>query len=180
MSIHEAGELSYVVLDVPEPQASAVLSIRERHADLFRAALPVEITLTDSLDPSQALVAAAAAMDTAASEMPAIRTSFASAYRFPDSDTFVVRVQDEEPFRILRDRLLSAGLRVEPSRHDFVPHCTLRTRSPVDDHDAHDLLRAVVPGPLTLDTMSLYTLRRSAAPAGVESELRHRVRLGLP
>ncbi len=51
--MHESDELTYVVLDVPDPQAASVTAIRKAHADLVRAALPVEITLTEGFDPAQ-------------------------------------------------------------------------------------------------------------------------------
>src|ERR687892_385869 len=91
-AMHDPRALSYIVLDVPEPQASAVMSIRRTHRDLFRAALPVEITLTDSIDPSQDPRDAFENFETVAAEAQSIRTSFLEAHRFPDSDTFVMRL----------------------------------------------------------------------------------------
>jgi hypothetical protein len=49
---------TYVVLDVPEPFASAVMGIRKRHRDEFRSSLPDEITVAGSngvgeLEPAQ-------------------------------------------------------------------------------------------------------------------------------
>lgn len=176
--MHEPGALSYVVLDIPEPQASVVMGIRETHGDLFRAALPVEVTLTDSLDPSQDADEAFMALDAIASATRPIATSFAGAHRFPGSDTFVMRLADDEPFRILRDRIISAGLKFEPpSGYEFIPHCTLRTRSPVTADEADQLLGTEIPGEMVLDTLSVYTLTRASTPAGVECRLRHRARL---
>lgn len=175
--IHEPGALSYVVLDVPEPQASAVMSIRVAHADLFRAALPVEITLTDSFESSQAATEAFAVLDEIGAVTPPIHASFVGAHRFPDSDTFVMRLSDDEPFRVLRDRIVSTGLRFEPSQYEFVPHCTLRTRSPVSPGEADQLLATEIAGRMELGELSLYTLTRAQTPAGVNCTLRHQVRL---
>ena len=175
--IHEPGALSYVVLDVPEPQASAVMSIRVAHADLFRAALPVEVTLTDSFEPSQAVSEAFAVLDEIGADTPPIYASFAGAHRFPDSETFVMRLSDDEPFRALRDRLMSTSLRFAPSQYEFVAHCTLRTRSPVRPDEAEQLLATEIAGRMELDRLSIYTLMRADTAAGVNCALRHRVRL---
>jgi len=178
--MHDPGALTYIVLDVPEPQASAVMSIRRAHRDLFRAALPVEITLTDSIDPSQDPDDAFEAVASVAAESQPIQTSFLNAHRFPDSDTFVMRLADEAPFRHLRNRILSTGIAFQPSEYEFVPHCTLRTRSPVSDKDARVLLTTEIPGTMVLDTLSVYTLTRAATPSGVSCDLRQRFPLGAP
>jgi 2'-5' RNA ligase len=175
--MHDPGALTYIVLDVPEPQASAVMSIRRAHQDLFRAALPVEITLTDSIDPSQDPDDAFEALENVAAETQPIRTSFLKAHRFPDSDTFVMRLADEMPFRDLRNRIEATGIAFQPSEYAFVPHCTLRTRSPVSDEDARQLLGTEIPGPMVLDRLSIYTLTRATAPSGVSCDLRLRLQL---
>ena len=82
--MHESDELTYVVLDVPDPQAASVMAIRKAHADLVRAALPVEITLTESFDPAQDPGQAFTALDDIAQEVTSIEASFAGAHRFPN------------------------------------------------------------------------------------------------
>jgi len=178
--MHDPGALTYLVLDVPEPQASAVMSIRRAHRDLFRAALPVEITLTDSIDPSQDPDDAFEALEKVAAESHPIQTSFLKAHRFPDSDTFVMRLADEMPFRDLRNRIILTGIAFQPSEYAFVPHCTLRTRSPVSDEDARLLLDTEISGPMMLNSLTIYTLTRADTPSGVSCDLRQRVRLGAP
>jgi 2'-5' RNA ligase len=154
------------------------MAVRRAHADLFRAALPVEITLTDSFDPAQDADEAFASIDAIASATGPISTSFVGAHRFPNSDTFVMRVRDEEPFIALRQTIVAAGLKFEPpSPFSFIPHCTLRTRSPVAQSEAESLLDTKIPGDMVLDSLSIYTLTRSSAPGGVEFRLRHRARL---
>lgn len=175
--MHDPGALSYVVVDVPEPQASAVRSIREAHHDLFRAALPVEITLTDSIDHSQDPSDAFEALARLAAETNAIRTSFLKAHRFPDSDTFVMRLTDEMPFLDLRNRILATGIAFQPPEHPFIPHCTLRTRSPVNGEDARQLLGTEISGQMVLDSLSVYTLTRAATPSGVSCQRRKRLQL---
>lgn len=176
--MHDPGALTYIVLDVPEPQASAVMSIRRAHRDVFRVALPVEITLTDSIDPSQDPDDAFDALEEVAAESLPIHTSFLKADRLPDSDTFIMRLADETPFRDLRERIILTGIAFQPSEHPFIPHCTLRTRSPVSYEDSHTLLSTEIPGPMVLGTLSIYRLTRAATPSGVNCDLRQRLPLG--
>lgn len=176
--MHDPGALTYIVLDVPEPQASAVMAIRRAHRDLFRAALPVEITLTDSIDPSQDQDSAFESIAKVAAEAHPIQTSFLDAHRFPASDTFVMRVADEKPFRDLRDQIIATGIAFQSSEYAFIPHCTLRTRSPVSEEDARVLLGTQISGPMVLDSLSIYTLTRAATPPGVSCDVRQRLRLG--
>lgn len=176
--MHDPGALTYIVLDVPEPQASAVISIRRAHRDLFRAALPVEITLTDSIDPSQDADDAFELLAKVAAETHPIQTSFLKAHRFPDSGTFVMRLANEMPFRDLRNRIIATGIAFQPSEYAFIPHCTLRTRSPVSGEDARLLLGTEISGAMVLDTIAIYTLTRAATPSGVNYELRRRFPLG--
>lgn len=176
--MHNPGALTYIVLDVPEPQASAVMSIRRAHGDLFRAALPVEITLTDSIDPSQDPDDALESIAKVAAETHPIQTSFLDAHRFPASDTFVMRLADEMPFRDLRNRIIATGIAFQPSEYAFIPHCTLRTRSPVSDEDASLLLGTEISGRMVLNSLSVYTLTRASTPSGVDCDLRRRFPLG--
>ncbi|HEX7171283.1 MAG TPA: hypothetical protein VF365_01605 [Candidatus Limnocylindria bacterium] len=81
--MHDPKALTYVVLDVPEPQASAVMSVRQAHEDLFRAALPVEITVSDSIHPEQDPSEAFDALGRVAAETTPIQTSFLAPHRFP-------------------------------------------------------------------------------------------------
>lgn len=175
--MHQADALTYVVLDVPEPQASAVMSVRQAHNDLSRAALPVEITLSDSILPEQDPSEAFDALGTIAAKTMPIQTSFVAPHRFPDSDTFVMRLVDDEPFVELRERIINTGIAFLPSEYAFVPHCTLRTRSPVSDEEARQLLGTEIPGEMTLNTLSVYTLTRAPTPSGVSCQLRHRLQL---
>lgn len=177
VAMHDPEALTYVVLDVPEPQASAVMSVRQAHKDLFRAALPVEITLSDAMHPEQDLSEAFDALGRVAAETTPIQTSFRAPHRFPDSDTFVMRLVDDEPFVELRQRITNTGIVFLASEYSFIPHCTLRTRSPVSDEEAHQLLETEIPGEMTLNILSVYTLTRAHTPSGVSCQLRHRRQL---
>ncbi len=177
-------ELTYVCLDVPEPAASQVLAIRHAQRDDFRAALPAEITVAGSggvgeietgQDPDQVF----GVIDAIAANTPPIPASFGRVIRFPETDIFAFTLQDEARIRGLHRELADSSIRWRRARYDFTPHCTLRSRSPVTDAEADELLASRPPDPFIFDTVSVYEIRRD--PTGrlpVICELLHRVRLG--
>lgn len=177
-------ELTYVCFDVPEPAASDVLAIRRAQRDDFRAALPAEITVAGSggigeLEPGQHPDQVFGVIDAIAARTTPIPASFGPVIRFPGTDIFVFTVQDEAPIRALHRELARSSIRWRPARFDFTPHCTLRSRSPVSEAEAVELLATRPPDPFVLDTLSVYEI--TADPSGrlpVICELRHRVRLG--
>jgi len=167
---------TFIVLDVPEPIASQVMTIRERHRDIFRASLPVEITLTGSsgagvFDVEQDPDTAFATLNTIAAETAPIDAAFNHVLRFDHTDIFVLTLTNEEPFHALHQRIAASGLRFLPSEFPYKPHCTLRSRSPVMEAEAADLLAVSIPDSFSLDTLSVYMMRR------LPLTLLHRVRL---
>ncbi|HZY44484.1 MAG TPA: 2'-5' RNA ligase family protein, partial [Anaerolineae bacterium] len=118
---------TYVVLDVPMPVAAQVMAVRERHRDEFRASLPVEITVVGSsgigvFDPTQDSAVAFATLDYMAAEIVPIHASFGKVIRFPDTDIFVLTLNDERPFRALHERIAKSGLRFLPNSFPYKPH----------------------------------------------------------
>jgi 2'-5' RNA ligase len=154
---------TYVVLDLPSPIAEQVLAIRERHRDFFRWSLPAETTLIGSggvgpIVPEEDSARVHRTLDQIAAETAPIRASLGPARRFDGSDAFYLSFENEEPLRQLHNRIASSGLRFSGVPFPFVPHVTLRSRSPVSDEDASALLATRLPGAFTLDTLSLYEL----------------------
>jgi 2'-5' RNA ligase superfamily protein len=163
---------TYVVLDIPSPFAERVLAIRESQQDFFRWSLPAETTVSGSSgtgpisqdeDPEHVRQV----LDRIAAGTAPINASFDAVRRFQGSDVFYLPFVDERPLRELHERIARSGLRFSSMPFDFTPHCTVRTRSPIADEDATDLLATSVPGAFTLDILSLYQLSAAqSAPAG--------------
>jgi len=94
---------TYVVLDVPEPFASAVMAVRKRHRDEFRSSLPIEITVAGSngvgeleaAQPSEDVFALLAGI---AAKTKPIEASFGPVDRFPGTEIFFLTLEDERPF----------------------------------------------------------------------------------
>lgn len=154
---------TYLCLDLPAPAADQVLRIRRANHDAFRAALPAEITVAGSgglgvVSPGQDLETVFAALDQVAAAAPPIAASFGPVRRFPHTDIFVLTLVDETPFRVLQQRLASAGIRFVPSPFPFTPHCTLRSRSPVSASDASALLALRITDGFVLEFLTAYAL----------------------
>jgi 2'-5' RNA ligase len=154
---------TYICLDVPMPVAQQIMDIRLRSHDTFRAALPVEITLTGSsgigvFDARQDEKMAFALLDAIAAETEPLPVTFGKVLRFPSTDIFVLTLTDERPFRMLHERIVSSGIRFQPSPFPYTPHCTLRSRSPVSEEETADLLSLCISQSFLLDTLSVYML----------------------
>jgi hypothetical protein len=172
-------------MDIPAPFAERVIEIRQRQRDFFRSSLPAETTVCGSNgtgpiaideDPERVF----AVLDRIAAASAPIRTAFGPTKRFSGSDVFYLSFADEAPLRRLHARIAGSGLRFTPVPFAFEPHCTLRTRTPISEEEATELLSTRVPGEFTLDTLSLYELPPRTSPLrnfAVLLCLLHRVRL---
>ena len=154
---------TYVVLDIPSPFAEQVLAIRERQGDSLRFSLPAETTVSGSsgtgpIAADEDLARVVTALERIAAETAPIRTSFGPVRRFSDSDVFYLSFADERPLRALHQRIAVSGLRFQPTAFPFGPHCTVRTRAPITDAEAEDLIATRIMGEFALDTLSLYDL----------------------
>jgi 2'-5' RNA ligase len=167
---------TYIVLDVPEPFASAVMAVRVRHRDEFRSSLPVEITVAGSngvgeLEADQASEDVFALLTATATKTSPIEASFGRVDRFPGTEIFFLTLENERPFHELHSRIASSPIRFKPCPFPYQPHCTLRDRTPISDEEVADLLAVEIPGSFVLETLSVY-----AMPPPMP--LLHRVRLG--
>ena len=156
---------TYIVLDVPPPFAGYVMDIRERHQDVFRASLPVEITVAGSsgvgvVEPGQAVQEVFSRIDEITSQTSAFDAEFGPTIRFEGTDIFVLTLVDETPFHELHWRISQSGIHFKPSLYPYKPHCCLRSRSPVTEAEAAELLGVHISGQFRLDTLSVYRLKQ--------------------
>lgn len=151
---------TYICLDVPEPQASQVLELRERYCERL-GRFPVELTIAGSsgigairpqLDPGDV----EARLRKVCQETAPISAQFGAVVRFPETDIFCLSLADPMPFEAIHDALKQAGVRFEPSRFPFFPHCTLRMAGPLAPGAVNELFVVRLPGSFTLASMSLY------------------------
>ncbi|MBI4673690.1 MAG: 2'-5' RNA ligase family protein [Chloroflexi bacterium] len=156
---------TYIVLDVPSPVAEAVMAVREKHRDVFRASLPTEITIAGSsgvgvLSRGQSPKEVYRLLDQIAAKTAPIEAAFGTVLRFPGTDIFVLTLANETPFQRLHNQVAASGILFKESPFPYKPHCTLRSRSPVSDHEVTQLLEFTLPGTFLLQTMSVYRMRR--------------------
>jgi 2'-5' RNA ligase len=167
---------TYICLDVPMPIAQFIKNVRLHHRDEFRAALPVEITVAGSngvgvVEHAQNEKAAFAILDTIAMEIAPLEISFSRVVRFPETDVFAFLLTNADTVRALHERIATSGIQFKPSPFLFTPHCTLRSRSPVTEEEATQLLSLQRSEHFVLDTMSVYMLDK------LPMSVLHRVKL---
>lgn len=159
------GPETYIVLDITGPVASEIRRVRARHNYDFYGALPVEITVAGSSGigsaaPDQDARDVFLALDRVAAETPTIEARFGPVLRFPDTDIFVLTVQDPSPFADLHERLRESGVRFLESPFPFTPHCTLRGQvsgSP-SPQEVEDLMATTISGSFQCETLSTYVM----------------------
>lgn len=154
------AEPTYICLDLPEPQSSQMMALRQRYCARLRD-FPAEVTIAGSsgvgairpglywdwVEPVLKEFCAASAP---------IRATFGRVVRFPDTDIFVFSMGDPMPFQAIHDRLAHSGIDFEPSQFPFFPHCTIRMAGPLSDADVSALFSIQVPGEFVLRSLSLY------------------------
>jgi 2'-5' RNA ligase len=170
---------TFIVLDVPEPLASAVMEVRRRHRDEVRMALPVEVTLTGSggvgvLAADQDREVVFGIVDAIAASTAPIKTRFGPVLHWPPS-LYVLSYATTEPLIALHERLATSGLRFGPIEHPFVPHTTLRSRPDATEAERRELLALRLSGDFAFGTLSVYE-GGPGRPLWVR--LLHRVALG--
>jgi 2'-5' RNA ligase len=155
---------TYVVLDVPEPVASKVIAARRRHGDVFRSALPAEITVAGSgglgcVLPDQDPERVWGVLDEIAKANPPIDCALGEVLRFPNTDIFVYRPHPDDALRSLHEQLAASSIGFRPNPFPYTPHCTLRGGSPVTDEEAASLIAERIADRFTLDQLSVYRLK---------------------
>lgn len=153
------GIPTYICLDVPEPQASAIAAVR-RHC-LRLKDFPVEITVAGS----SGIGAIRAQLHWPAVERDLrafcartapISAEFGGVVRFPGTDIFSLAMGDPMPFEALHAALKQSGVRFEDNQFPFFPHCTLRMAGPLDEAMVSELFALRVPGRFVLTGLALY------------------------
>jgi 2'-5' RNA ligase len=154
---------TYIVLELPEPMASTIRKLRAELGDDFQASMPAEITIVGSSgvgciaqdqDPDELFKV----IDEIAATTSPITVSFDKTYRFPGTDIVVMKLKDETLVRSLHQRFVESGVKFRESDFPYMPHCTLRSKSPLTDQEMEELSRLKIEGDFTLRTVSVYTM----------------------
>lgn len=153
---------TYVCLDIPEPQRAQIQAIRHQYcARLHR--FPVEITIAGSsgvgsVSAGQEASDVKAKLTKFCQQTKPFLTGFAGVVRFPNTDIFVLSMNDPLPFQNIHDNLRHGGIRFESNEFPFFPHCSLRMAGPLDEESIRFLFNFRIPGQFLVDTLSLYQM----------------------
>lgn len=154
---------TYIVLDLPEPVASTIHRIRVEQGDDFQASMPTEITVVGSsgvgcIAQDQYPGGLFKVIDEIADTTPPITVSFDKTHRFPGTDIVVMKLKDETLVRSLHQRFVESGVKFRESDFPYMPHCTLRSKSPLTDREMEELSKLEIEGDFTLQTLSVYRM----------------------
>lgn len=168
---------TYVVLEVPDPPASAVTELRRRY-DPERAGLEVEISLsgssgTGSIAPGQNPDVVFNLLDRMASKTAPFFTSFNQIKCFCNTGIFYFTMNNPDKFIALHRHLVASGIVFTPNPWPYEPHCTITLcRMPINKSE--QLLRLPPPTDnFIIDSLAVYQLPENGNP-----HLLHRCRFG--
>jgi len=152
---------TYIVLELPENIKDKIIQIREDNQDEFRASLPAEITVAGSsgvgvLVKGQDEEFVYNKIEEIAKTTSPFKLAFGEVERFAGSDIFAMKLKDETEIRKLHIRLKECGIEYENTKHEYNPHCTLRSRSPVSEEEAIKLHSLIIDDEFIVDTISVY------------------------
>ena len=153
---------TYVVLELPDPVAAAVLAIRRRY-DPRLAGFPAEITVAGSsgvgpLVAGQALEPVLECMQGIVDACLPIRMRFAGLRRFASGPVTWLAPADPAPLVALHQRLAGSGLAFAPHRFEFTPHCSVCSNA-LDPPLQQQLLTEPIPvEAFALSRLALYAV----------------------
>jgi 2'-5' RNA ligase len=97
-------------------------------------------------------------IDEIAASTPPITVSFDRVHRFPGTDIVVMKLKDEALVCSLHQRFVESGIKFQNSNFAYMPHCTLRSKSPLTDQEMEELSKLKIEGDFTLKTLSIYRM----------------------
>ena len=149
----------WVVIEVPEPVRSEVLSVR-RILSRPSETIPVGIGSVGPLPP-QDLAEVRRVLDAVGEETGPIIGRFVALRRFPQT-RYVYLAPDDEmatSLLILQDRLVEFGLKLAPDVYQATPHAVIGRVPPEAELEVAAGARALVPSPMfRMTTMALWSL----------------------
>jgi len=99
-----------------------------------------------------------------ASDTPPLVLHFEHPVRFMQTDIIVLPLDPHGPLRTLHERIMASGLRFQPARFHFSPHCTLSYFPSMTPAMQRRLLRVRIEHPVIISRIQFY-LTRDPQPA---------------
>lgn len=154
----------FIISELTGKAAERVREIQQRYDRNLAANAPPHVTLTGSSGvgpmplgtPIEEIREAIAPI--AESTAP-ITLRFGRPLRFMQTEIVVLPLDPHGPLRHLHERLARSGLRFEPARFTFSPHCTLSLHATLFPETERALLSLRVTEPVVLSALQVYALR---------------------
>lgn len=173
-----------VIAELTGPVADRIHEIQARYDPRMAAELPPHITLAGSSGMGPILIGTTpeelrVRLEPVAAATPPVTLRFGPPMRFMQSQVVVLPLDPHGPLRALHERIKTSGLRYDPPRFAFTPHCTLSLYPELDPRRLRALLAERVAESVVVDRIQCYrteSLTRTrmilelplGAPAAVE------------
>jgi 2'-5' RNA ligase len=156
----------FIIAELRGAVADRVREIQERYDPKLARQSPPHVTLAGSsgtgvILPDTSAAELRAALEPIAASTPPLRLRFGPPMRFMQTNIVSLPLDPHGPLRTLHERIKSSGLRFEPARFAFTPHCTLNFYRTLTPQAARELLRLRITDEVVIDRLSAY---RSAEP----------------
>jgi len=149
--------------------AARIRALQERWDPKLAHELPPHVTLIGSsgagpIAPDTSIEDLRAAILPIARQTPPLDLTFGPPVRFIGREIVVLPLNPHGPLRALHEALKASGLRYEPARWPFTPHCTLNYHATLTPESLDALLSYREPEPWRLHTLLVYHTRDHAPP----------------
>ncbi len=150
-----------ILAELSGPAAERVHGLQQRYDPRMAAELPPHITLAGSsgmgpIDVETPLEELRDKLEPIARETQPLVVQFEPPHRFMQTNLVVLPLDPHGPVRELHERIRRAGLRYEPARFTFTPHCTLNFYRELPAAELRELLAVRVREPVTIDRIDCY------------------------
>jgi 2'-5' RNA ligase len=151
----------FVVTELTGPALEAVHAAQQRFDPKLARGTPPHITLAGSsgvgpLPPNTKVAEIRAALGPAARAIEPFDVRFERPHRYMTTDIVVLPVDPHGAIRALHEAIAGCGLRFEPSRHRFSPHCTLSFYRRLTRQAERDLMAVRVDDPVRIGRLQFY------------------------
>ena len=156
----------FIIAELQGAVADRVREIQERYDPKLARHAPPHVTIAGSSGTGVILADTPvaelrAALEPIGASTPPLRLRFGPPVRFMQTDIVSLPLDPHGPLRTLHERIAASGLRFQPARFAFTPHCTLNFYRTLTPQAARELLRVRIPDEVVIDRIEAY---RSVEP----------------